>query len=205
MQLVKLYKNIHKYTYYENYKLNTFCCYAWHCMPIFTEINYNCYCNYTFFSFHCHFQTSSILFSHGLENNKITLWNKLFIHAHNDSSQCWPFFYKIHLPYSTLCINCPVQISSFNTILETCKTIFMVDNIKMNEWKVYLCISSLLLGWMAPMIQMVLGLRLTQTWMSSCLDLLRLQTNNGSVGTLNLYCMCLFLIVVIYMVYLCVV
>ena len=64
---------------------------------------------------------------------------------------CCPFT-KSNGTTSTLCITCPVQVSSFNTILEICKTIFMVDNIKMNERNVYLLISTLLLGQLTPMI-----------------------------------------------------
>ena len=48
----------------------------------------------------------------------------------------------------------------------------------------YLLMLKWLLGQLAPMIQIVVEARLTQTQMPSYLDYLRFQTDNSTIGTL---------------------
>ena len=104
------------------------------------------------FPFHCHFQTNSIWFSDGLENNKNIYLNKFTIYTQKESNPMLNLCTKENCTTSTLRINCTMKVSVCITIFEVCRTIYMVDNIKINEEIVYLHISVLLFGHTAPMI-----------------------------------------------------
>ena len=69
-------------------------------------------------------------------------------------TMCWTFL-QLQVTLPLLCGIIAPQVSSGITILDSCNTVCIADNIKINEKIVYLLMS--LFGQLAPMIQMVLG------------------------------------------------
>ena len=107
-----------------------------------------------FLPFHHNVLTNSNLFSAELLSSETIVCSKYFIYAHNDFVHTPTHFTALICTISTLFVNLPMMVSVSNIMLETCKTVCMINSIRINEKIVYLHISALLSGLMAPMIWM---------------------------------------------------
>ena len=118
------------------------------------------------FPFHCHFLTISIWLYNGVEDfNKTILLSRFSMFDHKNCNHVLNLFTAWNCTTSTFWINCPIKVSSGITILDSCNTVCIDGNFKINEKNVYLLMS--LFGQFGTIIQMVLGFRSTHTQMSS--------------------------------------